>query len=603
MKLISCHIDAFGKLNNVDVKFNENINSICEENGYGKTTLAMFIKAMFFGLGAGSRKNQKLTDRTKYQPLSQGNYGGSLTFETEKGRFKVLRNFKKSVTLDEFELYNAETNMPSKAYSEDLGEEIFAVGRETFDSTIFFGQNELAGEVNDGIKATLVGNISSDDMGAYSTAIKKLKEKKLELNRELKTINLEYDRRNLKENKLRQENLKEKINISNDDIKVCEENILKINENKEKLKSLQNKLEDFRSEKKALEILIDDKNRELESLRENIEKQKLIVEQKNYNKKQKIQENNEKINKNKKKNNYFLIFSIIMLILSIISIGVYFAVNNIILMVIFAIFLVSFGILFTLYYVKRNKNGINEFIENDNLVEEEQLKNLKKDEVLKLGEIKDKEQDLQKLNRQFQNEFGLTEREFIERLEHNDNILKRYESQKVTSETNLKHYQEEFEKVESYVQELEDKLVEDIEKFSKLTKNLELIEKTEDFLQISSENLSKRYVEPVQKKFDEFYKKFFVNDKIVFNTNLNSLIEQSLQEDGYLSAGTLDLVNICKRFALIDLLYKKEKPFIILDDPFINLDDKNLKVAKEIVMEEAKKYQIIFLTCHSSRHL
>ncbi len=603
MKLISCHIDAFGKLNNVDVKFNENINSICEENGYGKTTLAMFIKAMFFGLGAGSRKNQKLTDRTKYQPLSQGNYGGSLTFETEKGRFKVLRNFKKSVTLDEFELYNAETNMPSKAYSEDLGEEIFAVGRETFDSTIFFGQNELAGEVNDGIKATLVGNISSDDMGAYSTAIKKLKEKKLELNRELKTINLEYDRRNLKENKLRQENLKEKINISNDDIKVCEENILKINENKENLKSLQNKLEDFRSEKKALEILIDDKNRELESLRENIEKQKLIVEQKNYNKKQKIQENNEKINKNKKKNNYFLIFSIIMLILSIISIGVYFAVNNIILMVIFAIFLVSFGILFTLYFVKRNKNGTDEFIENDNLVEEEQLKNLKKDEVLKLGEIKDKEQDLQKLNRQFQNEFGLTEREFIERLEHNDNILKRYESQKVTSETNLKHYQEEFEKVESYVQELEDKLIEDMEKFSKLTKNLELIEKTEDFLQISSENLSKRYVEPVQKKFDEFYKKFFVNDKIVFNTNLNSLIEQSLQEDGYLSAGTLDLVNICKRFALIDLLYKKEKPFIILDDPFINLDDKNLKVAKEIVMEEAKKYQIIFLTCHSSRHL
>ena len=197
----------------------------------------------------------------------------------------------------------------------------------------------------------------------------------------------------------------------------------------------------------------------------------------------------------------------------------------------------------------------------------------------------------------------MTEREFIERLEHNDNILKRYESQKVTSETNLKHYQNEFEKVETYVQELEDKLNEDTENYDKLKKNLDIIEKTEEFLQISSENLSKRYVEPVQKKFDEFYKKFFVNDKIVFNTNLNSLIEQALQEDGYLSAGTLDLVNICKRFALIDLLYKKEKPFIILDDPFINLDDKNLKVAKEIVMEEAKKYQIIFLTCHSSRQL
>lgn len=600
MKIISCHIDAFGKLNNVDVKFNESLNSVCQENGFGKTTLAMFIKAMFFGFD-NSRK--KMNDRVQYQPLSQGNYGGTLTFETEKGKFKIIRSFKSTLTKDTFEIFNAETNLPSKIYSENLGEEIFGVGKETFDATIFFAQNDLASEVNDGIKASLVGNISSDDMGAYSVAIRKLKEKKLELNRELKTINLEYDQRLLRENKLREENIKEKINFSNEDIKVCEENIVKINTNKENLKELQNKLDNYRSEKKALEILIDDKSKELEKLRENIEKQKLIVEQKNNNKKQKIQENNEKINKNKKKNNYFLIISIIMLILSIISMSVYFAVNNIILIVIFAIFLVSFGILFTLYFVKRNKNGINEFIENDNFVEEELLKNLKKDEVLKLGEIKDKEQDLQNLNRQFQNEFGLTEREFIERLEHNDNILKRYESQKVTSETNLKHYQNEFEKVETYVQELEDKLNEDTENYDKLKKNLDIIEKTEEFLQISSENLSKRYVEPVQKKFDEFYKKFFVNDKIVFNTNLNSLIEQSLQEDGYLSAGTLDLVNICKRFALIDLLYKKEKPFIILDDPFINLDDKNLKVAKEIVMEEAKKYQIIFLTCHSSRQL
>src|SRR5699024_3336295 len=103
------------------------------------------------------------------------------------------------------------------------------------------------------------------------------------------------------------------------------------------------------------------------------------------------------------------------------------------------------------------------------------------------------------------------------------------------------------------------------------------------FLKVSSENLSGRYVDPVQKRFDEFYKKFFVKDSIVVDANLNLNIEKNNLNSHYLSAGTLDLVNICKRFALIDLLFKKEKPFIILDDPFVNLDDKNLQVAKEIV--------------------
>ena len=74
-------------------------------------------------------------------------------------------------------------------------------------------------------------------------------------------------------------------------------------------------------------------------------------------------------------------------------------------------------------------------------------------------------------------------------------------------------------------------------------------------------------------------------------------------EEGYLSAGLLDLVHICKRFALIDLIFKKETPFVVLDDPFVNLDDKNLDIAKKIVQKLSEKYQIIFLTCHSSRRI
>lgn len=50
MKLISLHIDNFGQFNNFDYVFEDGINQIIEENGWGKSTLAAFIKVMFLVL-------------------------------------------------------------------------------------------------------------------------------------------------------------------------------------------------------------------------------------------------------------------------------------------------------------------------------------------------------------------------------------------------------------------------------------------------------------------------------------------------------------------------------------------------------------------------
>ena len=42
MRLISCTIENFGKLNNVTYEFSGECNTICEDNGWGKSTLAAF---------------------------------------------------------------------------------------------------------------------------------------------------------------------------------------------------------------------------------------------------------------------------------------------------------------------------------------------------------------------------------------------------------------------------------------------------------------------------------------------------------------------------------------------------------------------------------
>ena len=44
MKILSIHIENFGKLHDADFSFKDGLNTICLPNGTGKSTLATFIK-------------------------------------------------------------------------------------------------------------------------------------------------------------------------------------------------------------------------------------------------------------------------------------------------------------------------------------------------------------------------------------------------------------------------------------------------------------------------------------------------------------------------------------------------------------------------------
>ena len=61
------------------------------------------------------------------------------------------------------------------------------------------------------------------------------------------------------------------------------------------------------------------------------------------------------------------------------------------------------------------------------------------------------------------------------------------------------------------------------------------------------------------------------------------------------------MVGICMRFALVDAMYGGEKPFLVLDDPFVNLDEDKVKQGMEILKEAVTDYQILYFTCHRSR--
>ncbi|MGN0270755.1 MAG: ATP-binding protein, partial [Candidatus Weimeria sp.] len=69
----------------------------------------------------------------------------------------------------------------------------------------------------------------------------------------------------------------------------------------------------------------------------------------------------------------------------------------------------------------------------------------------------------------------------------------------------------------------------------------------------------------------------------------------------YMSTGYQDLVSFCSRAALIDVLFRREQPMIILDDPFVNFDADKITDARKMMSTLSEKYQIIYFTCHKSR--
>lgn len=177
MRLIACHIENFGKLHDYSADFSAGTNIICEENGWGKSTFAAFIRAMFYGLEGERKRSVEENERRRYKPWQGGVFGGQLTFELEGREYCISRVFGDKEAGDEFELRDARTNLPSKAYSKKIGEEIFKINRESFLRTIFIGQSACETAATDDINAK-IGKLAdnSNDLNNFDAASARLTE-------------------------------------------------------------------------------------------------------------------------------------------------------------------------------------------------------------------------------------------------------------------------------------------------------------------------------------------------------------------------------------------------------------------------------------------
>ena len=133
----------------------------------------------------------------------------------------------------------------------------------------------------------------------------------------------------------------------------------------------------------------------------------------------------------------------------------------------------------------------------------------------------------------------------------------------------------------------------------------EILGLTSDYLTRAREQFTARYMAPISNGFQKYFGILTENTdrdwQVDANISIRMKEQGQLRDVRTMSAGYKDLIGICMRFALVDAMYPGEKPFLILDDPFVNLDDEKLARGRRLLAVLSQDYQVIYFTCHGSR--
>lgn len=159
-------------------------------------------------------------------------------------------------------------------------------------------------------------------------------------------------------------------------------------------------------------------------------------------------------------------------------------------------------------------------------------------------------------------------------------------------------YEEDKAKIEDLLVE-KDRLTNEIKN---MERSYEILKTTESLLIKSQESLLAKYVKPMKDRLNE-YLSMVSNKNFYIDTEFNFTYEENgiRREIDYYSKGIQQLIVLCMRFSLVDCLFSEDKPFIILDDSFVDFDEANLSIIKEVLNKLKEEYQIIYFTCHESR--
>ncbi len=178
MRLIEGYVKNFGKLCEARFAFSEGLNTVVAENGYGKSTLAAFLKAMLYGFDETRKAKLDDNERKRYEPWQGGSYGGSLTLEAGGRRFRIEREFGKKAADDELTVYDGETGRETGELGDSPGTTLFGIDRDGFERTVFLSERKLPEKNENRTVAAKLSDITEadGDLTVFDEAMKRLDE-------------------------------------------------------------------------------------------------------------------------------------------------------------------------------------------------------------------------------------------------------------------------------------------------------------------------------------------------------------------------------------------------------------------------------------------
>ncbi len=510
MKILTCNVENFGTLHHVRCDLDDGLNSLNEGNGWGKTTFAAFILSMLYGMPEMNfAESGNIRDR--YMPWQGGKFGGSITFETENGRYTVTRYFGTSKVDDTCTITDEDGRDVTGRFT-NPGEDILGVDSEGFRSSAFIFQNDLRLGDGESIRQRLrelAG--ASGDRKRYEKALKDLGNEA----ESLREIGSSQDG---------------SIDKSRDEAFEDDE--------------IQRKIEELRSKRENVKDIEKELGKKEKALVEATEELEEFMRRTGGRGKRTVQ----------------LVIGVLILT-------------------------VSFAAIFCGAFVMRLVEGyfqVGVTMASVGVV------------LLIIGVLL----LINRTNR-------LREREYDEEVhETRENAARRARDE---ARDRLDRINQEIKELESYEEKAHEVREQgEEEKVDKeyVANRLSLVEKAKKALEKAMEELTQHYLDPIRERFQEFYSVLYPDGPNVeirddFTISVEGFGE--MRELDSQSRGTQDLIELCVRFALVDVLYNEEKPCMVLDDVLNNLDDVRVNKVIRALEKMAERFQIVYLTCNTDR--
>lgn len=176
MRILSLHVENFGTLHDVDEQFDAGLNVRLHPNGYGKSTLAVFIKAMLYGFPANTRRSSLIeNERKRYSPWQGGVFGGSMDIEVGGKTYRIERSFGAKEADDTLTVLSLDTGEAAREdWASAPGEKLFGVGASAYERSTYLSQrpDDVTKDGMEGIHTKINGLAdAADDLGNYERAM------------------------------------------------------------------------------------------------------------------------------------------------------------------------------------------------------------------------------------------------------------------------------------------------------------------------------------------------------------------------------------------------------------------------------------------------